>query len=161
MLGGRLEGGIPTGTGKDYLTKFWDGTLLAQSKLNPAIVAYDRQNTPKPDFIIPKRGVRFSVEVKRPKSRKSAMRALSTTAPELYGLGGPGIVVIDATACMSADPWVISDNGAATRDRYCSDLSDLHCGLCNRVSSYSQSTKYSSVVMLLTYAAAYGAGHPP
>jgi hypothetical protein len=149
---GRLLGRGDSAPGRDYLTQFWIGALLAQSKLQPHIIAYDVPGRPKPDFVITKGGVQFSIEVKRPRSKVSAERATLAAAAQLRALGEPGIIIIDATECMSIGPFQVVDAGSNTRELVRSELHALQRDLFALAASYRRSNKFSDVCMLITIA---------
>jgi hypothetical protein len=149
---GRLLGRGDSAAGKDYLTQFWVGALLAQSKLNPRVIAYDVEDQSKPDFLIPKGKISFGVEVKRPRSPTSARRAVHKAASQLRTLNGPGIIIIDATECMSVDPWAVTQSAASAREQVRSDIRELHKKLRLEATSYTLSDKFSHVSMMITFA---------
>lgn len=149
---GRLLGRGDLAAGKDFLTQFWVGALLAQSKLSPRAIAYDVEDRSKPDFLIAKGKISFAVEVKRPRNSNSARRAMRTAASQLRTLNGPGIIIIDATECMSEDPWAVTRSPADARGHVRSDIQELHNTLRLEATSYRRSDKFSHVSMLMTFA---------
>jgi hypothetical protein len=148
---GRLLGRGNSAAGRDYLTQFWVGALLAQSKLGPRVIAYDLEGQAKPDFLFTRGGVEFAVEVKRPRTRKSAKRAVLAAAGRLRTRNGPGIIIIDATECMSVDPWAVSRDAASARDQVRSEVGSLHEEFETLARSYSLSDKFRQVSMLMTF----------
>jgi hypothetical protein len=152
LANGRLPGPGRTAAGKDFLSQFWVGTLLAQSKLEPRIPAYDRPNQAKPDFLIERGRVSFAIEVKRPQTTHSARRAVLKAGDQLRTLYMPGIIVIDATDCLTVDPWAIHQPDSGVREQRASDIAELHNVLRSEIASYSRSSKLSEIGMLLTFA---------
>jgi hypothetical protein len=148
---GRLLGRGNSAAGKDYLTQFWVGALLAQSRLSPRILAYDLEGHAKPDFLFTKGGVDFATEVKRPRTPHSAKRAALAAAGQLRTHDGPGIIIIDATECMSVDPWAVSRTAASSRGQVRSEVKSLHADLDSLVNSYSRSGKFRQISMLMTF----------
>lgn len=149
---GRLLGRGAAAAGSDFLTQFWVGTLLAQSKLQPRIIAGDRPGISKPDFIITKGKIDFVVEVKRPRTAGSAERAVKTAAKQLRDHNNPGIIIVDAADCISADPWGITGKNQTTRDQIRVELDALHTHLGGMVDSRKRSPQFVQVAMLLTFA---------
>lgn len=149
---GRLPGSADSPAGRDYMAQYWVGALLAQSKLNPRVIGYEIEGRSKPDFIVVKGGVRFAVEVKRPRTPRSARRAVSEAAGQLRTFDGSGIIIIDATDCMSVDPWAVSRSPATTREQVRADIGKLHEELYDLARSYRRSAKFSQLSMLMTFA---------
>ena len=149
---GRLLGRGDSAAGRDYLVQFWIGALLAQSKLHPHIQAYDVPGEPKLDFVITKGGVKFSIEVKRPRTKASAVRATLKAADQIRALGRPGIIIIDATECMSIGPFQVIDVSSNARELVRAELHDLHGSLYDLAASYRRSNKFSHVCMLMRMA---------
>lgn len=149
---GRLLAPNGASAAKNYLSQFWVGALLAQSKLVPRILAYDTPGRSKPDFVITCDGVDFAVEVKRPRGLRSAVRNVLSAGDQLRDFGRPGIIVIDATDCMSTDPWGITRDGPRIRDTVGREVSHLHGRFRDVVNGYSRSNKFSHTAMLMTYA---------
>jgi len=149
---GRLLGRQGSAAGGDYLSQFWIGTLLAQSRLQPRVITNDRPDTSKPDFIISCRRVDFAVEVKRPRSSRSAVRAVKTAAKQLRDFNGPGIIVVDATDSISSDPWGVTGTVATTRDRVRGELESLHKVLGEMIEARSRPGSFVQVAMLMTFA---------
>jgi hypothetical protein len=148
---GRLLGRGDSAAGKDYLTQFWVGALLAQSKLRPRVIAYDVEGRSKPDFLIPRGKITFAIEVKRPRNSTSAKRAVLKAASQLRTYNGPGIIIVDATECMSVDPWAVTQAGANAREQVRSDIQELHQRLPLEATSYTRSGKFSHLSMLMTF----------
>lgn len=152
LLGGKLLGAGDEAPGRDLLTQFWFGALLAQSKLSPQVIAYDVDGTAKPDFLISRGKTTFAVEVKRPRSANSAERAAEKAARQLRQFEGPGIIVIDATDCLSVDAWSIASAEDEIRDVASRKLTDLHKATNARVSPHRPPVRFPSLAMLLTFA---------
>jgi hypothetical protein len=153
ICGGRLLGRGDSAAGKDALAQFWVGALLAQSRLKPSVMGYDPgKGAAKPDYIIIKGGVRFSVEVKRPRTRESASRAVLAASSQVRKFDGPGIIIVDATECMSVDPWAVHKSTSTARKQMGVDLGSLHRDLVHLASSYRRSGKFRQLSMLLTFA---------
>lgn len=152
LANGPLPGPGRAAAGKDYLSQFWVGTLLAQSKLEPRILAFDRQSEPKPDFLIKRGSVSFAVEIKRPVSSRSARRAIATAGGQLRRVAMPGIIVIDATDCLAVDPWAILEYGSGAGAQRAIEVANLHNTFQCDISSYSRSSKFSQTAMLFTFA---------
>lgn len=148
---GRLLGRGAAAAGSDFLTQFWVGTLLAQSKLQPRIITGDRRGTSKPDFIITKGKIDFIVEVKRPRTAGSAERAIKTAARQLRDHNQPGIIIVDATDCISADPWGVTRASQTTRDQVGVELDALYTRLGDIIDSRRPSPVFTQVAMLLTF----------
>jgi hypothetical protein len=148
---GQLMGRGGSAPGRDFLVQFWVGALLAQSKLEPHIIAYDVQGQPKPDFVINKGGTRFAIEVKRPRTPHSARRIVQDAAGQLRAFGGPGIIMIDASECMSIGPFDVICPTADAREAVRSDLRVLHRSLHDVATSYTRSGKFSHICMLLSF----------
>lgn len=149
---GRLLGTGGSAAGKDFLSQFWVGALLAQSRLHPHVIAYDRKGHAKPDFVLEKGKVQFAAEVKHPRSPASAERLVLKAASQLRGFEGPGIIIVDATECMSVDPWAITASTANAREQMRAELRALHDTLRGKVSPYTRSGRFSHVSMLITFA---------
>lgn len=150
---GRLLGRGDAAAGSDFLSQFWIGTLLAQSKLRPRVVAGDRPGVSKPDFIITKGRVDFAVEVKRPRTANSAERAVTTAARQLRDYNGPGIIIVDATDCISADPWGITGPPSqTTREQVGVEVKALHGILGDMIESRPRSRRFLQVAMVMTFA---------
>ena len=152
IRGGELVGTGNSAAGKDVLTQFWIGALLAQSQLSPHIIAYDLEGKSKPDFIISKGKTRFAVEVKKPRTASSAVRAVETGARQLRQFEGPGIIVIDATECLSTDPWGVANELDDIRAITRHDLSNLQRMCCAKISPHIHPTRFSHLAMLVTFA---------
>jgi hypothetical protein len=116
------------------------------------VIADDRPSTSKPDFIISSGSVDFSVEVKRPRSSRSAVRAVRTAAKQLRDFNGPGIIVVDATDCISVDPWGVTGTAATTRDQTGGELEALHKVLGDTIEARPRSKTFVQVAMLMTFA---------
>lgn len=149
---GRLLGRGDSAAGSDYMSQFWIGTLLAHSSLQPRVVAADRLGTSKPDFVVSKGGIDFAVEVKRPRTRGSAVRAVVTAGRQLRDHSGPGIVAVDATECISVDPWAVTRSGPTTREQVRQELAAVHSALAGVIHSRPRASTFRQVAMLMTFA---------
>jgi len=149
---GRLLAPSGVSAAKSYLSQFWVGALLAQSKLVPRILVYETPGRSRPDFVVTCEGVDFAVEVKRPRGLRSAARNVLSAGGQLRDCGRPSIIIIDATDCMSTDPWGVTRDGPSIRDTVALEASHLHRSFRDVVNGYSRSNKFSHVAMLMTYA---------
>lgn len=149
---GRLLARGEASIAKNYLSQFWVGALLAQSKLRPHILAYDVAGRAKPDFLIECGRVKFAVEVKRPSNKDAVPRNVHAAADQIRQFDRPGIIVIDATDCTSVDPWEVTREGPTVRQRVAEEINGLHSRLVRLIETYSRSNKFHQVVMLLTFA---------
>lgn len=149
---GKLLGRGDSAAGRDFLSQFWVGALLAQSTLQPHVIAHDSPGRPKPDYLITFSETRFAIEVKRPRSTSSAARAVLKAAAQLRAFGGPGIIVIDATECMSIGPFQVIRRGDNARALVRAELLALHGSLFELAASYRRSGKFSHLAMLVTMA---------
>jgi hypothetical protein len=136
---------------KNHLSQFWVGALLAQSKLNPRILAYESHGKAKPDFLIEFGHVTYAVEVKRP-SNCAAVRLVNEAGDQIRRYDRPGLIIIDATDCMSADPWEVTREGPSVRARVAQELGTLQNRLARFIERYSRSNKFHQVTMLITFA---------
>ena len=152
VIKGRLLGRGDLAAGVDYLSQFWVGTLLAQSKLKPRVFGYDSPGHRKPDFLVESGRVDFAVEVKRPRNPHSARRSVLTAAAQLRDHGGPGIVIIDATECMSTDPWAVIRQGTRVDNQVREELKGLHRELERVLHVHARSGRVSHIAMLLSFA---------
>jgi hypothetical protein len=123
----------------------WVGALLAQSKLNPRILAYESHGKAKPDFLIEFGHVTYAVEVKRPSKCAAAVRLVNEAGDQIRRYDRPGIIIIDATDCMSADPWEVTREGPSVRARVAQELGTLQNRLARFIERYSRSNKFHQV----------------
>lgn len=137
---------------KSFLSQFWVGTLLAQSRLNPQILAYDAIGKPKPDYLIEVGRVTFAVEVKRPSSHEAARRLVDEAGDQIRRLDKPGIIILDVTDCLLDDPWAVMSGRDVVTRKVREELGQLHMELTTYIARYSRSNKFHQVVMLMTFA---------
>ena len=137
---------------KNYLSQFWVGALLAQGKLNPEMLAFDAPGRPKPDYIVQCSAVRFAVEVKRPSNGDAAIRLVGDAGDQIRRYDRPGIIVVDATDCMTSDPFQVTSNPQGVVPTVRSDLEQFHQQLVRHVETYSRSNKFHQVAMLISFA---------
>ncbi len=149
---GRLLARSEKSSARNYLSQFWVGALLAQSKLAPRVFANAVPGRSRPDFHITCGGVDFAVEIKRPRRLGSTERNLLHAGDQLRDCGRPGIIVMDATDCMSTDPWGVTRDGPSIRNTVGRELGDLHGNLRAVINGYSRSNKFSQLAMLMTFA---------
>jgi hypothetical protein len=149
---GRLLARGGASVAKSYLSQFWVGALLAQSKLKPSILAYEVAGRAKPDYLIECGRVKFAVEVKRPGNRDAVTRNVHLAGDQIRQFDRPGIIVIDATDCTSVDPWGVTRQGSTVRATVALELDVIHNRLARLIETYSRSNKFHQVVMLLTFA---------
>ncbi|WP_420125977.1 hypothetical protein [Longimicrobium sp.] len=152
-LGQTVRGAPPSnGSVQDFIAQFWIGTLLAQSGLKPRIEAFDRMDETRPDFLAEWGTMDFVVEVKCPKSRESAKRAVSTAANQLRGKPQPAVIAVDATYAFGIDPTFISREGNdRVRDQFRAAHTALHNALVKHVEGYRRSDKFSRVAVLFSF----------
>jgi hypothetical protein len=136
---------------QDFLSQFWVGTLLAQSKLKPEIDARMGVEGSRPDFLAESGTLQFAVEVKCPKSIKGAVRALSKAASQLRDMAQPGVVFVDATYALDIDPFANTSSGTSSRRQFRSANSLLHDQLVAHIEGYSHSDKFSRVALVVTF----------
>jgi len=137
---------------KNYLSQFWVGALLAQSKLKPHILAYDVHGDSKPDFVVECEGVKFAVEVKRPSKPSAALRAVHAAGDQIRDYDRPGIIIVDVTDCTTIDPWEITRERRPVRERVGEELNQMHLRLSRLIDTYTRSNKFHQVTMLMTFA---------
>jgi hypothetical protein len=149
---GRLLARDENSVAKNFLSQYWVGALLAQSKLKPEIDIRDQPGKPRPDYYIPRGNLKFAVEVKRPSNSDAAMRLLGDAGDQIRRIERPGLIVVDATDCMTPDPFQVVNDPAGVVPLVRSELESLHERIEAHAKSYSRSNKYQQVAMILTYA---------
>jgi hypothetical protein len=149
---GKLLASGESSVAKNYLSQFWVGALLAQAKLKPHMLAYDAPGKAKPDYVIECGSVRFVVEVKRPSNWDAARRLVDDAGDQIRKYDRPGIIIVDATDCMSSDPFQVTTNPAGVASTVREDLDRLHEQLAGHIENYSRSNKFHQVAMLVTFA---------
>ena len=149
---GRLLARNENSVAKNYLSQHWVGALLAQSKLKPEIDIRDRPGKSKPDYYIPQGNMKFAVEVKRPSNSDAAIRLVGDAGDQIRRVERPGIIVVDATDCMSPDPFQVVDDPEGVVPIVRKELESLHERIESHTEGYSRSNKYQQVAMILTYA---------
>lgn len=140
-----------TASVQDFISQYWVGTLLAQSKLKPGIDARIEAEGPRPDFLAECRTLGFVVEVKCPKSPSSAIRALSTAAKQLRDKPQPGVIFVDATYALGLNPYANTEPESSARDMYREANSRLHDRLESYAANYTRSDKFSRVAVIATF----------
>jgi hypothetical protein len=133
----------------DILSQFWFGTVLAFSGLHPAVP--DSKKT-KPDFLVYEGTLVFGVEIKRPQSPSSAVRALSSAASQLRKYGEPGIIVLDVTRSVSAEALILYRGSLSARQLMKSRFDRLASQLFETVENNSDSDKFDRIVVLVVFA---------
>jgi hypothetical protein len=94
--------GIVAAEAAEIRTQFWFGSVLALSGLRPAVPPKDRSGK-RPDFVIQADGIDITVEVKRPHTIESAVRAADRAAGQIDDFGKPGCVVLDLSRALGCD----------------------------------------------------------
>lgn len=136
---------------QNFLSQFWVGALLAQSKLKPGIDTRKGVEGTRPDFLAEWGTLGFLVEVKCPKSEKSAFRALSSAASQLRGKTQPGVIFVDATYALGINPFACTSPNDLARLRYKVGNSSLHDQMKAHIDTYRQSDKFDRVILLVTF----------
>jgi hypothetical protein len=133
----------------DIQSQFWFGTVLAYSRLHPAVP--DSKRT-RPDFLISLGTLECGVEIKRPKSHSSAFRALSSAASQLVKYGKPGVIVLDLGQVIGADDLILHGGSPSARQLAESRFFPLVNELIEVVGNYTRSDKFKRIVVLVMYA---------
>lgn len=136
---------------KNYLSQFWIGALLAQGKLSPAMLAHEVPGKSKPDYLFQLNSVKFAAEVKRPSNWDSASRLVEDAGDQIRRFDRPGIIIVDATDCVSPDPYQVVSSAETTRSMVSEELGCHHEALVRHIETYSRSDKFHQVTMLMTY----------
>lgn len=133
----------------DIQSQFWFGTVLAYSGLHPAVPDIKKR---RPDFVISVGSLSCGVEIKRPKSQVSALRALSSAASQLHEYGLPGVIVLDLSQCVNADGLILHKDIVSARRTVQHRFYPLVNELTKAASSYSHSDKFNRIMLLKMYA---------
>ena len=134
----------------DIQSQFWFGTVLAYSGLHPTVP--DSKET-RPDFLISLGTLVCGVELKRPKSRGAASRALSSAASQLHKYGKPGVIVLDLAQCIRADDLILHRGSSPSARQLAEErFYPLVDELIEGVNDYSRSDKFKRIVVLAMYA---------
>jgi hypothetical protein len=149
---GNLLASDESSTARTFLSQFWVGALLAQSKLKPELLAYDLPGKSKPDYLIQCGCVKLVVEVKRPSNWDAAIGLLDDAGGQIRDYDRPGIIIVDATDCMSSDPFQVTSNRAGMTFTVREELGRLHGKLERHIERYSRSNKFHQVAMFMTIA---------
>jgi hypothetical protein len=133
----------------DIQSQFWFGTVLAYSGLRPAIPDSKKK---RPDFIISIGSLSCGVEIKRPQSKESAWRAISSAASQLRAYGLPGVIAVDLSQCVGVDNLILHKGAVSARRIVQRRFYPLVDQLTNAVRTYSRSDKFDRILLLKTYA---------
>ena len=87
-----------------FQSQFFFGSIFALGGLT-LTVAGDHHGFP--DFVVDNGTLRHGIEVKRPESRDGLQRALRSGADQLARLTGPGMLALDLTEVLDADPGTL------------------------------------------------------
>lgn len=95
-----VTSGATTAKGEDLRSQFWFGALLARAGLRPAVPpAIGR----RPDFVVFMDNMPIAVEVKRPQSMRSAIKAVKAAAGQIRDYKAPGFVAVDLSRALGTD----------------------------------------------------------
>jgi hypothetical protein len=142
----------------DVLTQFWFGAMLARSGLRPAVPPAAGR---RPDFVIRADDMPLSVEVKRPESVHSAMRAIKSATSQIRDYGKPGFIALDLSPALDTDSLIMKcffDHASAIEQfrpvflHHSRQISD-------RIRGYRCEGKFSRILGLLMYARVYAWHH--
>jgi hypothetical protein len=125
---------------------------LAQAKLNPAMLAQEAPGKSKPDYLIKRGSVRFAVEAKRASHGDAALRLVDDAGDQIRKYDRPGIIIVDATDCISIDPFQVTGDSETVVAIVRADLDQLHERLVRHIENYTRSNKFHQVAMLMTFA---------
>jgi hypothetical protein len=92
------------------------------------------------------------VEIKRPQSPSSAVRALSSAASQLRKYGEPGIIVLDITRAVGAEELILYRGSRSARQLMKSRFDRLATQLFEAVGEHSDPDKFDRIVVLVVYA---------
>lgn len=140
-----------TASASDILSQYWFAVLMARAGLRPRVVPTSSERTP--DFLVTVGTLECAVEVKRPLSVTSAMRALDSAADQLRVFGKPGVIALDLSSCVATDPVVCHVTAEhPVRDAARTTAQSLFERLQSHVRGYARSDKFYRLTLLVVYA---------
>jgi hypothetical protein len=145
------QGHLGSTAGQSLQSQFWLGSILAHGGFRPGVPRPGRR---RPDFVAHLDGLDLSVEVKRPKSLASAMRAVDSAASQIRDFDLPGFVALDLSEALDADAYTIGayNHRILPRDQFVPVFVREARGIAARINGHRGAGKWGRVLGLLTFA---------
>jgi hypothetical protein len=136
----------------DILSQFWFGTLLAHSGLRPAVPPAAQGR--RPDFVIQADTYLLSVEVKRPQTLSSTLRAVREAAAQIRDYGKPGFVALDLSLALNTQRFLIGGylDSEQPLERFGPDFLQATEAIAARVRGQRSEGSYRSLMGLFMFA---------
>lgn len=136
----------------DVLSQFWFGTLLAHSGLHPAVPAAGQGR--RPDFVIQADTYQLSMEVKRPESLRSTLRAIHEAAAQIRDYGRPGFIAVDLSRALDTTRFLVGGyyDREQPLERFGPEFLKATDGLVARIFGQRSEGRYRSLMGLFMFA---------